>query len=64
MILRLNKKAMKINTILNKRRAGEIKHYDDSFSLGFVEKFVEVVRLRKQLSKVRSEIQTKHWSSS
>ena len=64
MILRLNKKAMKINTILNKRRAGEIKHYDDSFSLGFVEKFVEVMRLRKKLSKVPAEIQTKNWSSS
>ena len=42
-----NKKAMKINTTLNKRREEEIKHDDDSFSLDFVEKFVEVMRLRK-----------------
>ena len=52
-----NKKAIKINTTLNKRREEELKHYNDSFALGFVEKFVEVMRLRKKLAKVHSEIQ-------
>ena len=46
-----NKKAMKVNTTLNKRREIEGKLYDDSFSLGFVEKFVEVMRLRKKFLK-------------
>ena len=55
---------MKVNTTLNKRREVEGKLYDDSFSLGFVEKFVEVMRLRKKLSKVNSEIQAKSWSNS
>ena len=54
---------MKVNTTLNKRREVEGKLYDDSFSLGFVEKFVEVMRLRKKLSKVNSEIQAKNWSN-
>ena len=55
---------MKVNTTLNKRREIEGKLYDDSFSLGFVEKFVEVMRLRKKLSKVNSEIEAKSWSNS
>ena len=59
-----NKKAMKVNTTLNKRREVEGKLYDDSFALGFVEKFVEVMRLRKKLSKVNSEIEAKSWSNS
>ena len=59
-----NKKAIKINTTLNKRREEELKHYNDSFALGFVEKFVEVMRLRKKLAKVHSEIQAKNWSNS
>ena len=58
------KKATKVNTTLNKRREIEGKLYDDSFSLGFVEKFVEVMRLRKKLSKVNSEIEAKSWSNS
>jgi len=45
-----NKKAMKVNTTLNKQREIEGKLYDDLFSLGFVEKFVEVMRLRKKIS--------------
>ena len=59
-----NKKAIKINTTLNKRTEEELKHYNDSFALGFVEKFVEVMRLRKKLAKVHSEIQAKNWSNS
>jgi len=59
-----NKKAMKVNTTLNKRREVEGKLYDDSFALGFVEKFVEVMRLWKKLSKVNSEIEVKSWSNS
>ena len=59
-----NKKAIKINTTLNKRREEELKHYNDSFALGFVEKFVEVMRLREKLAKVHSEIQAKNWSNS
>ena len=51
-----NKKAMKVNTTLNKRREVEGKLYDDLFSLGFMEKFVEVMRLWKKLSKVNSEL--------
>ena len=54
MILRLrgaNKKALKINTTLNKRREEEVKSYDDTCSLGFVEKFVEVMRLRGKTCK-------------
>ena len=44
-----NKKALKINTTLNKRRENEPLSYAAEFSMGFVEKFVEIMRFRKNL---------------
>ena len=52
-----NKKAFKITTALNKKREGEeLLHSDADISMGFVKKFVEVMRLRKKISKISAEI--------
>ena len=60
----VNKKALKTNTTLNKRREEVAKNIEEINALGFVEKFVEVMRLRKKLAKVSTDIIAKSWSSS
>ena len=59
-----NKKAFKITTTLNKRREGdELLPSDADISMGCVEKFVEVMRLQKKLSKISAEIKANNWST-
>ena len=59
-----NKKAFKIKTTLNKKREeDELLPSDADISMGFVEKFVEVMRLRKKISKISAEIKADNWSS-
>ena len=40
----VNKKALKVNTTLNQRKEEEFKSCDDENTLGFDEKFAEVMR--------------------
>ena len=58
-----NKRTFKMMTTLNKKREVEVSSSDANISMGFVEKFVEVVRLRMKISKISGEIKTKDWST-
>ena len=57
-----NKKVLKLCTTLNKKIQKEIISDNSSFEMGFVDKFVEVFRLRNKLNKISAEITEKNWS--
>ena len=57
-----NKKVLKLCTTLNKRIQKETISDNSSFEMGFVDKFVEVFRLRDKLNKISAEITEKKWS--
>ena len=60
-----NKKAFKFATPLNKRREVEKLSFPDAdVSMGFVNKFCEVMRLRKKIVKISAEIKAHEWSYS
>ena len=54
-----NKRTFKMMTTLNKKREVEVSSSDANISMGFVEKFVEVVRLRMKISRISGEIKQK-----
>ena len=58
-----NKRAFKIATTLNKKREVEVLSSDSNISMGFVEKFIEVVRLRMKISRISGEIKANDWST-
>ena len=53
---------LKLCTTLNKRKDEDIKLCDSSFQMGFVDKFVEIFRLRNKLNKISAEVSEKRWS--
>ena len=57
-----NKKVLKLCTTLNKKIQKEIISDNSSFKMGFVDKFVEVFRLRTKLNKISAEMTEKGWS--
>jgi hypothetical protein len=58
-----NKKAFKLQTTINKKREVEVSSPDADISMGFVEKFIEVIRLRTKISKISGEIKSKDWTT-
>ena len=58
-----NKRAFKMTTTLNKKREVDVSSSDSNIFMGFIEKFVEVIRLRMKISKISGEIKTKDWST-
>ena len=57
-----NKKVLKLCTTHNKKKDEDIKLCDSSFEMGFVDKFVEIFRLRNKLNKISAEVSEKKWS--
>ena len=57
-----NKKVLKLCTTFNKKGQKDITSDNSSFEMGFVDKFVEVFRLRTKLNKMSAEITEKGWS--
>ena len=53
---------MRTIATINKRREEDMKYGDERISMGFVEKFVEVLRLRNKFANFSAEISEKKWS--
>ena len=59
-----NKKVLKLCTTLNKKAKEETTAIaTSSVELGFVDKFVEVFRLRTRLNKISADVAEKKWSN-
>ena len=51
-----NKKCLKLCTTHNKKVNEDTKLSDSSFDMGFVDKCVEIIRLRNKLNKISAEM--------